>query len=63
MAVITVPLLSGLGDAALLPTVSSNVWGGLLLTILLSVVGIALSFPFGVALAVGRRSQLPWCDC
>ncbi len=59
MAVITVPLLSGLGDAALLPTVSSNVWGGLLLTILLSVVGIVLSFPFGVALAVGRRSQLP----
>jgi general L-amino acid transport system permease protein len=59
VAVISVPLLSGLGDAALLPTVSSNVWGGLLLTILLSVVGIALSFPFGVALAVGRRSKLP----
>lgn len=59
MAVISVPLLSGLGDAAFLPTVSSNVWGGLLLTILLSVVGIALSFPFGVALAVGRRSRLP----
>ena len=59
MAAISVPLLSGLGDAALLPTVSSNVWGGLLLTILLSIVGIALSFPFGVALAVGRRSKLP----
>jgi general L-amino acid transport system permease protein len=34
-------------------------WGGLLLTILLSIVSIALSFPFGVALALGRRSSLP----
>ena len=42
-----------------MPAVSTNQWGGLLLTILLSVVGIALSFPFGVALAVGRRSKLP----
>jgi general L-amino acid transport system permease protein len=52
-------LLGGLGDATPLPTVSSNAWGGLLLTILLSVVSILLSFPFGVALAVGRRSKLP----
>ena len=52
-------LLAGLGEASFLPAVSTNVWGGLLLTILLSVVGIALSFPFGVALAVGRRSNLP----
>ncbi len=52
-------LLQGLGEASLLPSVSSNVWGGLLLTMLLSVAGIVLSFPFGVALAVGRRSQMP----
>jgi len=55
----TVLLLAGLGDATPLPTVSSTIWGGLLLTILLSVVGILLSFPFGVLLAVGRRSNLP----
>jgi general L-amino acid transport system permease protein len=41
------------------PPVPSNVWGGLLLTILLTVVGIAFSFPMGVALALGRRSRLP----
>ncbi|MEO6295077.1 MAG: amino acid ABC transporter permease [Candidatus Limnocylindria bacterium] len=41
------------------PSVSSNVWGGLLLTVLLATVGIILSFPFGVLLALGRRSQLP----
>lgn len=42
-----------------LPSVSSNVWGGLLLTLLISVVGIVFSFPFGVLLALGRRSRLP----
>jgi general L-amino acid transport system permease protein len=41
------------------PAVRSNLWGGLLLTILLTTVGIACSFPIGVALALGRRSQLP----
>lgn len=39
--------------------VSPNLWGGLLLTFLLTVTGIALSFPIGVALALGRRSSLP----
>ncbi|MGH3093293.1 MAG: ABC transporter permease subunit, partial [Gaiellaceae bacterium] len=34
-------------------------WGGLLLTVFLAVGGIALSFPFGVLLALGRRSSLP----
>ena len=55
----TVILLAGIGGSALLPSVSTTIWGGLLLTIMLSVVGIVLSFPFGVALAVGRRSNLP----
>jgi general L-amino acid transport system permease protein len=35
------------------------VWGGLLLTILLAVLSTMLSFPIGVALALGRRSRLP----
>jgi general L-amino acid transport system permease protein len=52
-------LLAGLGDFALMRSVSSNLWGGLLLTMVLSVASILLSFPFGVALAVGRRSRLP----
>jgi general L-amino acid transport system permease protein len=41
------------------PSVSTNIWGGLLLTVLIAVVGIVLSFPLGVVLALGRRSQLP----
>lgn len=39
--------------------VNWNRWGGLLLTLLLAVGGILLSFPFGVMLALGRRSTLP----
>jgi general L-amino acid transport system permease protein len=42
-----------------LPVVPSNLWGGLLLTFLLTIVGITLSFPLGVLLALGRRSDLP----
>lgn len=42
-----------------LPVVPSNVWGGLLLSLFLAIFGILLSFPLGVALALGRRSKLP----
>ena len=42
-----------------LPVVPSGLWGGLLLTILLTMTGIVLSFPLGILLALGRRSQLP----
>ena len=34
-------------------------WGGLTLNLLLSVVGIGLSLPIGIGLALGRRSNLP----
>jgi general L-amino acid transport system permease protein len=34
-------------------------WGGLLLTMFVTVAGIALSFPLGVLVALGRRSSLP----
>ncbi len=58
-AVSGVLLLAGLGDTTPLPSVTTNLWGGLLLTMVLSVAGILLSFPLGVALAVGRQSRLP----
>lgn len=46
-------------DNSVLPAVPSNFWGGLLLTFLLTVVGIVFSFPLGVLLALGRRSNMP----
>ncbi|HWQ14929.1 MAG TPA: amino acid ABC transporter permease [Roseiflexaceae bacterium] len=50
-------LLRGVGPG--LPVVSTNQWGGLLLTLVLAIVGIVFSFPLGVLLAIGRRSRLP----
>jgi general L-amino acid transport system permease protein len=37
----------------------TNLWNGLLLTLLTAVISIALSFPLGVLLALGRQSSLP----
>jgi general L-amino acid transport system permease protein len=56
---LTLILLRGLPGSTALPLVSTQLWGGLLVTLLLSVGGITLSFPLGVLLALGRRSSLP----
>ncbi|MBT3322379.1 MAG: amino acid ABC transporter permease [Anaerolineae bacterium] len=53
-------IIGGLtGEAGFLPVVKPDLWGGLMLTILLAVVGIIFSFPIGVSLALGRQSELP----
>lgn len=39
--------------------VSTSNWNGLLLTLLTSAIGIVLSFPIGILLALGRTSDLP----
>lgn len=39
--------------------VENALWGGLPLTIILSVVGLAVAFPMSILLALGRRSDLP----
>ena len=57
--VLTLVLLTGFEGSTLLPRVESGLWGGLLLTFLLAIVGIVASFPIGVALALGRQSSLP----
>jgi general L-amino acid transport system permease protein len=41
------------------PVVETPLWGGLFLTLLISIVGIVASFPIGIVLALGRRSQMP----
>ncbi|MFL7870651.1 MAG: amino acid ABC transporter permease [Anaerolineales bacterium] len=52
-------LLTGIKGSEVIPSVATTFWGGLLVTFLLSAGGIILSFPIGVALALGRRSSLP----
>lgn len=57
----------GLGFSALLmfggvlglDYVPTALWGGLPLTLALSIVGLVASFPLGVLLALGRTSELP----
>tara|TARA_Y100001968_G_scaffold274055_1_gene267033 strand:- start:629 stop:1654 length:1026 start_codon:yes stop_codon:yes gene_type:complete len=48
-------LYGGIG----LSPIMSRQWGGLTLTILLTVCSSLLSLPFGIALALGRQSSLP----
>ena len=46
-------------EASMWAVTKTNLWGGLLLTFLLTVVAILFSFPLGVLLALGRQSELP----
>jgi general L-amino acid transport system permease protein len=48
-----------LGGVLGLIYVPTEQWGGLPLTLILSVVGIGGAFPLAIALALGRRSRLP----
>ena len=52
-------LIAGTKYIATLPPVDSSLWGGLLLTLLLTVVGNFGALPLGILLALGRRSKLP----
>ncbi len=42
-----------------LPHVETRLWGGLLVTLVISFTGIIGSLPLGILLALGRRSELP----
>src|SRR5262245_21677039 len=55
--VLAVILLSGgiLG----LRHIPTDLWGGLLVTLVISSTGIAAAFPIGIVLALGRRSPMP----
>jgi general L-amino acid transport system permease protein len=46
------------GGLGLVP-VRTEQWGGLPVTLILAIFGIAFAFPLGVLLALGRRSKLP----
>jgi general L-amino acid transport system permease protein len=39
--------------------VETSLWGGLMVTLILSFIGIGVSLPFGILLALGRRSNMP----
>lgn len=58
LGLVAVGVLMWGGVAGLEPVPDSS-WGGLPLTLILASAGIALAFPLGVVLALGRRSDMP----
>lgn len=42
-----------------LTVVPTSVWGGLMVTLLVALIGIVASFPLGIILALGRQSERP----
>jgi general L-amino acid transport system permease protein len=56
------PIIGGVllvGGLFGLPVAETSVWGGLFLTLVVSYVGMAMSLPLGILLALGRRSKMP----
>ena len=59
--IVTFPIVSFIlmaGGFGLLPIVETHQWGGLTLSLIIASVGIIVSFPIGVVLALGRQSDL-----
>ena len=56
---LTLILLLGIPGVPGMQPVDVRDWGGLTLNLVLAVAGIVLSLPIGIALALGRRSDLP----
>jgi general L-amino acid transport system permease protein len=65
--IVSLAIFAGIGiviavmglDRGGLPVVDTRLWGGLLVTLVVSVTGIVTSMPIGIALALGRRSTIP----
>ncbi len=60
---VTIPLafllIIGVSSGPFLTLSDPQLWGGLLLTLVLTVVALVVAFPIGILLALGRRSTLP----
>src|SRR6202171_5689027 len=65
--IVSLAIFAGIGiviavmglDRGGLPVVDTRLWGGLLVTLVVSVTGIVASMPVGIVLALGRRSTIP----
>ena len=58
MPIVSFILLTGTQKLDLRP-VDTTLWGGVLVTIVVATVGIVVSLPVGIMLALGRRSRMP----
>jgi len=65
--IVSLAIFAGIGivmsvmglDHGGLPVVDTRLWGGLLVTLVVSITGIVASMPIGIALALGRRATIP----
>ncbi len=58
LPVLSFALLSGAPRLGLI-NIPTELWGGILVTVVVATVGIVASLPLGILLALGRRSNLP----
>jgi general L-amino acid transport system permease protein len=58
LPILSLILLSGLPLIGL-SHVPTNLWGGILVTIVVATIGMVFSLPLGILLALGRRSRVP----
>src|SRR5262249_60395911 len=58
LPIVSYILLKGMPLIGLV-TVDTALWGGALVTIVVATVGIVVSLPVGILLALGRRSRMP----
>ncbi len=58
LPVLSIVLLYGFPPIGFV-AVSTSLWGGVLVTVAVAIVGIVVSLPIGIFLALGRRSSLP----
>jgi general L-amino acid transport system permease protein len=58
LPILSLILLSGLPLIGL-SRVPTNLWGGILVTIVVATIGMVFSLPLGILLALGRRSRIP----
>src|SRR5580658_424926 len=58
LPILSVILLGGLPLIGL-SYVPTNLWGGILVTIVVATIGMVFSLPLGILLALGRRSKIP----
>jgi len=59
IAIAMFAILAALGFDFGLAYIETSKWGGLMLTLVIGLVGIVVSLPLGIVLALGRRSQMP----
>lgn len=62
LLLVVFPIISAvllLGGVIGLRHVETSLWGGLMVTLIISFIGIITSLPIGILLALGRRSSMP----